>query len=477
MPNFQHVFYCYDKYLCHTLRCVFIFTTALLALTLSGISFAKNSYAKNDKQSHEVLTLTKAIRIAQQQDPWLVGNRYQEAALTAQSIAANTLPDPKVSLGLANLATDSLAFDQEAMTQFKLGVSQVFPRGESLALRQQQLNKQSQQYPYLRENRRLNTALAVGKLWLGAYKVQQSIALIEQNRSLFEQLADVAQVGYSSTVGKTRQQDVVQAQLELTRLDDRLNQLMLKKRQLEGQLIKWLIKEHTNASSHESAQTATEFSKIQDLDFGNELPEISWTSEVSQSTQPQSWQALAPLLKNHPSIKALEKSISASKIGIRLAEQKYQPQWGVSASYGYRDSDPYGNDRSDLFSVGVTFDVPLFTSNRQDQQVKSAVAQSEAIKTEKRILLRELFGRYVEAYGQLQQLRNRKTLFKNQLLPQIHDQAESSLTAYTHDDGSFSAVVRARISELNVQIDYLALNVEQQKIHLILNYIFAGAQQ
>ena len=66
-----------------------------------------------------------------------------------------------------------------------------------------------------------------------------------------------------------------------------------------------------------------------------------------------------------------------------MAKQKYKPEWGVNASYGYRDDDPMGNSRADLFSVGVTFDLPLFTDNRQDKEVKSAISKTEAIKTEK----------------------------------------------------------------------------------------------
>jgi 3'-phosphoadenosine 5'-phosphosulfate sulfotransferase len=65
-------------------------------------------------------------------------------------------------------------------------------------------------------------------------------------------------------------------------------------------------------------------------------------------------------------------------------------------------------------------------------------------------------------------------LYTTQLLPQIHDQAEASLTAYTNDDGDFSEVVRSRIAVLNAEIDELTINVEEQKIRLELNYLFIG---
>jgi len=57
-------------------------------------------------------------------------------------------------------------------------------------------------------------------------------------------------------------------------------------------------------------------------------------------------------------------------------------------------------------------------------------------------------------------------------LPQIHDQAEVSLTAYTNDAGEFAEVVRARIAELNAKLDALGIEVERQKTHLQMNFSF-----
>ena len=183
---------------------------------------------------------------------------------------------------------------------------------------------------------------------------------------------------------------------------------------------------------------------------------------------------LAVYLNQHPSILGLDKKIKASKKGISLAKQRYQPEWGINASYAYRADDPTGSSRADLFSIGLTFDLPLFTENRQDKQVKSATLTTEAIKTDKTLLLRKLLAAYGSAKGRLQHLTVRQSLYQSRLIPQINDQAEASLTAYTNDDGDFSEVVRSRIAVLNAEIDKLTIDVEQQKLILELNYLFAG---
>ena len=172
--------------------------------------------------------------------------------------------------------------------------------------------------------------------------------------------------------------------------------------------------------------------------------------------------------------KAIDKKIAASKTGISLAEQQYQPEWGVNASYGYRDDDPMGNNRADFFSIGVSFDLPLFNENRQDMTVKSAISTTEAVKTEKVLLLRQLLAAFSSAKARLLRVNKRKTLYQTKLLPQIHDQAEASLTAYTNDDGDFSEVVRSRIAVINAEIEQLKIVVEEQKLILTLNYLSVG---
>ena len=136
------------------------------------------------------ITMQDAVKIAIQQDPWLAGNQLQEQALRAASEGVNNLPDPKLSMGLLNLPSDGFAFDQEPMTQFKVGVAQLFPRGDSLAIKQQLLNYQADQHPYQREDRKAKIQVTVSQLWLNAIKADQTIRLIERDRVLFEQLVD-----------------------------------------------------------------------------------------------------------------------------------------------------------------------------------------------------------------------------------------------------------------------------------------------
>ena len=448
-----------------------------IATGFALLSFSTLAIQPSDIDSNAPLSFERAIKTAQLNDSWLVGNAHQQKSIEAMSAAADSLPAPRMSVSLANLPTNGFDFNQEAMTQAKIGVSQMFPRGDTLAIKSQQLRTQSQANPYLRKDRRSKVAVIVGSLWLETYRVQESIALIEKNRSLFEQLADVAQATYSSAVGGTRQQDILRAQLELTRLEDRLDILAQQYSMYAGKLSQWL----TNFADYQNTMdenSLVENLSLVDILLTKELPQIALHYE--ELVNRDKWltnRELIPYFSYHPSVLALDKKISATRTGIELAKQKYKPEWGVNASYGFRDDDPMGNSRADFFSVGVTFDLPIFTEHKQNNEVKSAISQTEAMKTEKVLLLRQLLSTFSSTKGRLLRLKERQTLYSTMLLPQSYDQAEASLSSYTHDDGDFAEVVRSRIAVLNAEIDALALNVEEQKLYLELNYLFVGCDR
>jgi len=410
------------------------------------------------------LTFEQAIHIAQKNDLWLLGNRQQQNALNALSRAANTLPDPVVSIGLANVAANSLTFNQEPMTQLKLGINQKFPRGDSLALKQQQLASLAAQYPYQRDDRRAQVALTVGKLWLDGYLAQQSIRLIKQDYGLFQQLTDIAQAKYATTVGKNLQQDIIRAELVVSRLNDRIATLQQHQLVIEQQLMQWLWV-YTGNKNRIDEQLLTGFSlSVQLPNIAIEQPTLVKTSTNLSLTQ------LAQHFMQHPSVKAIQQKILAATKTIALTKQSYKPAWSVTAGYGYRDSAPMGTNRSDLLSIGVSFDVPLFTNNKQDKQVIAAVSTQQSIETQKLLRLRQLMAQFNSSATELQQLDQRAKRYQQQILPQSNLQAEATLNAYTNDDGDFAEVVRARIDELNSKIDALAISVAQQKARLTLNY-------
>jgi len=418
------------------------------------------------------LTMAEAVATAQRNDPWLQGSELRQQSVEAQAIAAGTLPDPMLDLGFANLPTDTFDFDQEAMTQFKVGVVQTFPRGDSRALGERRLSLLGEQFPFQRDERRARLAVTVANVWLDAWGARESVRLIEADRKLFEQLVDVAHSSYASAVGGTRQQDLVRSQLELTRLEDRLSVLHERLETSRSKLGQWLrpgpqVSSDSNAGWLPGAYAAPALAR--------QLPDIRLQHASLFRDGTASPAQIAALLGEHPALKSLDSRIDASRVDIDLARQKYRPEWKVNASYGYREDGPTGQQRPDFFSVGLAFDLPLFTSRRQDQQLQSAIADSEAMRTEKMLALRSMVASFETQYARLQRLTQRQQLYRERLLPEMHEQAEASLSAYTRDDGDFAEVVRARIAELNARIEALDIDIARLQTITQLNYFFVSS--
>ncbi|KEF31792.1 Heavy metal RND efflux outer membrane protein, CzcC family [Marinobacter nitratireducens] len=398
------------------------------------------------------LDLRKAVEEAVKNDPWLQKSTLFQQAFIDESVAGGTLPDPRVTLGAANLPVDTLDFGQEGMTQATIGVTQTFPRGESRRLSSAANSSRAAVEAFRRQDRRARVKETVTLLWLELWESQQSIQLIDENRGLFEQLADVAEAGYAAATSGSRQQDVIRASLEITRLEDRVTRL-----------------EQTRASRQEAL--AEWIPPVQAmLPVTSDVPE-SLLSPLAGETQKTSPAALV----HHPAVRATDQLIDTQAIKVDLARQAYQPEWSVFARYGYRDRTPGGEARSDLFSVGIGFDVPLFTGPRQDRQVGASLARLEAAKTDRSLQIRRLRANARSSLSVIAHLDERIALYRDDLLPRMEEQASAALTSYDNDAGDFAEAVRARIAELNARIELIEMQAERARQVAAFNYLTASS--
>ena len=83
------------------------------------------------------LSLEQALQLAIQHDPLLKGNAHRKDRFNAEAEASLYWANPQVSASVQNLPTDGFAFDQEPMTQFKVGLKQQLPRGDENLYSQQ----------------------------------------------------------------------------------------------------------------------------------------------------------------------------------------------------------------------------------------------------------------------------------------------------------------------------------------------------
>ncbi len=412
---------------------------------------ASSSSAESDSTNiSKSLPLEKAITLAKDNDIWMKGSVLREQSLLDEAEAVGQLPDPVMSLGVANLPIDSFKHDQENMTQLKVGITQRFPRGDSLDLQSQKSLLKSEVNPYMRAERSALLQQKVSELWLDSYQAEQTIKLIESERHLFEQLVDVTNARYTSTAGKAKQHDVVRAQLELTKLEDRLTRLKLLKETSKNLLEEWLPVEWHGS------------------DLTDNLPTIELLADGNKK------ELIEKVILQHPRLQIIDKKITIEEADINIAKQAYKSGWALNTSYAYRDDAPDGMERDDFISVGVSFDLPMFSAGRNDKKVSAASLRKQASTTDYELARRHLMANFYKAHVRLMRLDERSSLYKKRLLKQMHDQTDAALSAYTNDNGDFAEVMRAYIAELNSKIEALEIETERQKARAQLNYLLAG---
>lgn len=401
------------------------------------------------------LPLEKAIDLVNQNDPWMQSSQLQEQAIRHQSDAIVQLPDPQLSMSLSNFPVNGFDFTQEAMTQVKVGVSQMFPRGDSNQITRQQLGYEAEQHPLLRLDRQAQNRRDITLLWLDSFAASQKIRLLQEDKKLFEQLSEIVKASYAVAQSQTRQQDVLRSQLELFRIEDRIEKLRIEGQSSFNRLLGWLP---------QAKQHLFQGQQSWQVQIGESFPTIS---TVTLNTLHSDWSAQ---LTEHPSILAFDSAVKAGFSRAELVEQKFSPRWGINASYGLRGDQPNGQSRADLFSVGVTFDLPLFNKAHYQSEVKGQKLKAQAIETQKRLKLQAMLAEVKRLARKVQQQTLRISEFRQSILQPMHQQSEASLTAYTNDEGDFNEVMRSRLAEMHARLEFVDLRLSRLKSLAQLNY-------
>jgi len=398
--------------------------------------------------SGQPLTLQEAESLALEMDPG--SKRFQSLARSMQekSVADAQLPDPQLRFGLLNFPVDTFKRDQEPMTQIQLGVQQKFPRGDSLNIKSQRTLVDARTNEYRARNRETMLQKQVRLNWLELYYWLRAEEVITKNRALFEQLVEVTQYHYGA--GRSNQQDVIRAQLELSRLDDRLID----------------IKTSQEKSSAELAVLTGR--KMDAIILPDELPHISDDFNLEM---------LHAQLLSHPMMQVAKSQVEVSNKNVALAREAYKPGWMLGVNYGARDGQNLnGSERADFLSIGITVDVPLFREKRQDRKLKASqytLGASKQMLDQQYLQLKQMLDK---DYVDWKRLDERHRFYLDKLIPQAEQNSEASLFAYQNDRTDFPTLMRARITALETHLKSIRINVDRVKAQARVLY-YVGEQQ
>ena len=178
--------------------------------------------------------------------------------------------------------------------------------------------------------------------------------------------------------------------------------------------------------------------------------------------QPEPAPQIITRLAEHPRLRAWQHEIAKSRTSEEIARQAYKPGFAVDLAYGGRSGqNANGTNRSDLLSVFVTMDIPLFTKNRQDRVLAASIADTSAVEYVRDDVYRSMKARVEEHVATLTREQERLEFYRKYLLPQAAYNAETAFEDYQDAIGDLTNLMRARISEYELKLGHAALRADE----------------
>nr|WP_246847735.1 TolC family protein [Vibrio crassostreae] len=425
----------------------FVSSAAFISASTSAAAPA-STQAEQQSSTQQLNTL---IEIALSQDSNRKQYFAQSQAMRETGIASATLMDPKLKVGFGGLPVDSFQFDEDPMTNISVGLMQQFERGNTLDLQQKKAGQQADGLALQVQARELTVANSMTQLWLELGYQQVAEGVMRENRRLLVELENYVQTNYS--IGKSEAQDLLNAQLQVSKLDEKLQANQQVQRRLISQLSEWLGSDWLGSQVLDSQGV---------LNANNQ---IDWTSLESKLSTNRDSTKHYQLLMDHPLVKITDATISSNQTQVELAEQAYTPQFGVEVMYAHRQANNMaGEPASDLVSAYLTVDIPLFTGNRQDKNLSAAQYQVGAAKSQKDTLLSQMNAQVNALLVDKANLTQRLERYQKTLLPQTAARISAVERGYQNNTAQFNDVISATADEL-------ALKLEQQRLITDLNIV------
>lgn len=382
-----------------------------------------------DPVDGDLLTLERAINIALRDNPGLAEMRARADAMAAIPSQVGTLPDPMVSFNAMSLPTDSFSISQEPMTQLQFGISQMIPYPGKLTLREQAAEYEAAAAANNVDEIRLLLIRDVKSIWWRLFNLDQALSIVLRNHDLLRQFVQITQTKYS--VGQGLQQDVLLAQLELSKLLDLELRLKGARRNEEARLNALL-----DVSPDQIARLPQQVNK--------NIPRLV-TEQILYQLADQS----RPLLASQ------QNRIQAANSRVDLAKKDYYPDFNISAGYGFRSGyEPDGSSRSDLASLMLSMNLPIFTERKQSK----AVDQFKSEWLEQNFKLHDLRNKVraniSAAVADYTRARDQFELFGTGIIPQAQQTVSSMLAGYQVNKVDFLNLISAQVTLYNYEISY-----------------------
>jgi cobalt-zinc-cadmium efflux system outer membrane protein len=398
-----------------------------ISVILLSVVLAPHAFAQEFPISHtgSITPLSELLEEAEKNNPQIEAARQGWQAANQVRTQVSTLPDPQFNMQHVSVGSPRpfAGYTNSEFAYLGLGVSQDIPYPGKLRLKGEIAKRDAdvslQQIESVR--RAVLAELKAGYFQL-AY-LSKTLTILEQDGELLKQVEQAADARYRSGMGI--QQDVLQAQLQKTKLLREIAMHHLQVGKLEAHL-------------------------KQLLNRSQESPDIE-AADLTETPLAQNYDdLLAAAQAQNPELAGAQKMIEKQSLQVDLARKDFYPDFNVQ--YMWQRTDPTQFRAYYMFSVGVR--VPIYPGRKQRPELAQAEAEQLRARSELQAQSQQVVSELRSQYVIAQQTSELLKIHREGLSPQARSEFQAGLAAYQSNKQEFQALLTAFLDVLHLDEDY-----------------------
>jgi len=391
------------------------------------------------------LTLADAQRLAAADAPQV--NAQQSALLAAQqgAIGAGELADPKLIAAIENVPTDGadrFNLTREFMTMRKIGLMQDFPGGDKRKLRGERADAEVRREAALLAVARLNLRRDVSLAWIERHFAERQLATLKD--LLRESELQVATAQAALAGGRGQSADPLAARLAVAQFADRITDAERGVARAQAGLARWI-----GAAARQPLAAPPAFDQ---LSHRNDQ--------------------LTGNLDDHPHLAMYAPLQNMATSEVRLAEAARNPDWSLEVAFAQR-----GPSYSNMLSIGVRIDLPIFQSRRQDPAIAAKLAMVEQVRAQTEEARRAHAAEIEIMLVDWNSARTRIQRYETELMPLARERSSVTLAAYRGGKAELPMVLEARRAEIETRLSQLQAEAELARAWASLNSLLPDTKE
>jgi outer membrane protein, heavy metal efflux system len=338
--------------------------------------------------------------------PSLAAMRARLAAAREMVAPAGALPDPTVAVVLQDVSFPKWTVGSEQMSMIGPAVEQAIPFPGKRAARREEAGASAEVRASELERLRREIAAQVRTLYARVWSLDRERTDLSAARELLDMLAATAASRYS--VGQTDQEAVLKAQLEVSRLAERLDDV-----------------------GAERAAAVAALNHL--LDRPGDTPLEPVAELPPPAVPPRPWEALA--VQASPEVAVRQAAVLAAEKRVALARLDFKPDFVTGAGIGLRG----GYDPSVTLRFGMV--LPIWRREKQRPLLHAAENDLAAARADLRDAQAAARAAAAELGARWQRDERVVELYRQAVVPQSSAAIDDARASYLVGRGDFLTVV------------------------------------